>query len=662
MSSIRVACAGGLALVLMAGGTGTPVAARTRSASIIVSLLERPIGRETSEVRTTADGVTLESRMDLVERGGPLALTTTAAFAPDLTPRRYRSSGQTYRFVNVDLDVEVTGRSARVHHLGADATVALPDAFFAAQTWAPPSSRALLVKYWEAHGRPTTLAVLPGRPVRDVAIAYRGDDTVRAGGRDVRLRRYTVDGAVWGRESVWVDGDGAFAAMTSRIHIMALEAVREDLREALPALLAADVRDRMADLAALGAAVVPIARDAYALVGARVIDGTGAAPIEDAVLVVRDGRIAAVGARGTTPVPAGLRTVDARGATIVPGLWDMHAHASQIEWAGAYLGAGVTAARDMGGEFGFLTAFRDALATDATVGPRLFLAGLVDGDSDRALGAIVASTPEAGRAVVDRYHAAGFDQMKLYSLLQPPVVQAIVRRAHEMGMTVTGHVPTALGLAGAIDAGMDHIAHLPGGARDLVDRLAARHVVIDPTMPWGELLGHAPETPIASFEPGIDLIPEALRENYLSVTNRTDAATFAGRQRQSGALVKALFDAGVPIVVGTDAAVPGFSVLRNLEQLVDAGFTPMQALQAATIVPARAMRVDAEMGTIAAGKRADLLVLDANPLDDISNVRRSRWVASRGRLYRIADVRRSVGFGVPAAGAASGAASGQPPK
>jgi len=610
---------------------------RAETGRIVVSLIERPIGFEVFEVAQDESGMSFTAAMDLVERGGRLHVASSMRLAGDLTPISYRSKGNTYRFVNLDVEVDVVGRTARVRRGGEEQRVDLPERFFTAETYAPIAARALLVRYWDRHGRPSTLPVIPGEPARTVSIEERGVDRVRVGARVVTLRRYSVENVVWGRESVWLDEQARFAALTSRIHILPLEAVREDLHEALPALLASSVADRMADLERISGAVKPVATDSFALAGARIVDGTGAPSADDAIVVVRGGRIAAVGPRSTVAVPDGVRVIDASGTTIVPGLWDMHAHASQIEWAGAYLAAGVTTIRDMGGEFGFLTAFRDAIAGGRAAGPRVLLAGLVDGASDRALGAVVAATPEEGRAVVDRYKTARFDQMKLYSLLQADVARAIVDRAHEVGMTVTGHVPTSLGLDGAIEAGMDHIAHSPGGARELAARLAERGIVVDPTMPWGELLGHGPDTSIASFEPGIDRIAAPLRQNYLSVRNQTDAAAFAARQRSNGALVKMLFDAGVPIVVGTDAAVPGFSVLRNVEQLVEAGLTPAQALQAATLVPARAMGLDRDTGTIAVGKRADMLVLDADPLVDIRNIRRSRWVVVAGRMYRTAD-------------------------
>jgi imidazolonepropionase-like amidohydrolase len=622
-----------LAVVLAPAAPQAP----THSGVIVVSLLERTIGRETYTLTPVGRGFEFSSEMDLVERGGPLHVESAMQLDSSFAPLRFRASGRSYRFVNVDVDVEVSGASARVRNLADTRDVQLPEHYFTAQSYAPLAARALLVRYWESHGRPARIDVLPGSPSRPVTVEFRGEDVVRVAGRDARLRRYTVSGVVWGRESVWIDDRDQFAAITSRIHIMALEGVREDLVDAWPALQASDIRDRMADLAGLAEVQArgAVATGAYALAGGRVVDGLGGAPIEDAIVVVEHGVITAVGPRASVTVPAGARTIDATGTTITPGLWDLHGHVSQIEWAPAYLAAGVTSVRDMGGEAAFLTAFRDALAAGRAVGPRLLLAGLVDADSDRALGAVAASTPEAGRAVVDRYHAMGFDQMKLYSLLEPDVVRAITARAHELGMTVTGHVPTSLGLAGAIDAGMDQVAHMPGGSADLIDTLVARGVAIDPTLPWGELLGHAPETPIEAFEPGIASIDPALEMNYRSVTTRSTAASVAAGQQRTLALVKRLHDAGVPIVAGTDGAVPGYSLLRNLELFVAAGLTPMEAIQAATVVPARVMGLAGSAGTIEVGKRADLLVLDANPLDDIANIRRARWVASNGVLYDV---------------------------
>jgi imidazolonepropionase-like amidohydrolase len=533
--------------------------------------------------------------------------------------------------------------------MGATTDGPAPAVFFPARSWAPVASRAWLIEYWERRARPAAIALLPGEPDSTIAVTFRGTESVRAGNRTLRLRRYSVDGVVWGRETVWVDEQGAFAALVSRIHILPLEAVRDDLVGALSALQTSAVSDRMADLAEWNRQTVPVAAGTYALVGARVVTGTDDAPINDGVILVRDGRVAAVGSRAAVAIPQGFRVVDVAGKTIIPGLWDMHAHASQIEWAPAYLGAGVTSIRDMGGESRFLTAFRDAQASGRGVGPRMELAGLVDGPGDGGFGTVVASTAAEGRAVVDRYHAMGFRQMKLYSLLQPPVVAAITARAHELTMTVTGHVPTALGLENAVLAGMDEVAHQPSlrgqpgtpEADRLIALLAARATVVDPTQAWGELLGRPRDVPAEQVEPGIARAPYPLAENYRSVLNNPRPAAPA---TTGPPVIKTLHDRGVPIVAGTDGALPGYSLLRELELYVRAGLTPLQAIQSATTVPARALGLSGDVGRIAPGLRADLVVLDADPLINISALRQTRFVVSNGRMYSPAQLWPLAGF------------------
>lgn len=639
-----------LACVLL-GGLCVSAQSPPASDTILVSLIDRPVGREVFSQKADGDGTRFSAELDLTERNGRLQVTSSMRLAADLTPTEFTVKGKSYRFVNVDAAVKVDGGVATVTSLGETSTFEAPRRFFTAQSYAPLSARAQLINYWEKNGKPAVLPVMPGEPTREVRIEQRGTDTVATAAGKIVLRRYSVDGIVWGKETVWIDSAGRFAAIVSRIHILPLEGVREDLKSALPALQTAAIADRMSDLGQQLKSIPSIAARTFAAINVRVIDGTGRTPIDNAVVIVRDGRIAAVGPRASTPVPGGVPALDLEGATLAPGLWDMHAHAAQIEWLPAYLAAGVTTIRDMGGEQPFLTAMRDTIATGKGLGPRVLLAGLVDGDAPAAFGAVTAATPEQGRAIVDRYKAAGFNQMKLYSLLQPDVVAAITARAHELGMSVTGHVPTSLGLTKAVEAGMDHVAHLPingdpqsSQTRATIELLAKHKTVIDPTLPWNELLGHAPETTLDSFEPGFAHAPPALLANYRSVKNDTDVSTARRRVRESQAMVKALFDAGVPIVAGTDGALPGYSLLRSLEMYVDAGLTPMQAIESATRVPAESMGLAKESGTIEAGKRADMIVLSADPLANISNIRKLRYVIAGGRVLDPSRLWTAAGF------------------
>jgi imidazolonepropionase-like amidohydrolase len=151
--------------------------------------------------------------------------------------------------------------------------------------------------------------------------------------------------------------------------------------------------------------------------------------------------------------------------------------------------------------------------------------------------------------------------------------------------------------------------------------------------------------PVASFQPVIDRLPPVLAQRIVAMGTATvDAATANGRLDRTLGIIGALYRAGVPIVAGTDEGIPGFSVYREIELYVKAGMSPMDALRSATAVSAKAMRLDAELGTIEPRKRADLLVLDANPLDDIANIRSVRLVMKGGLLYDSAALWRSVGF------------------
>lgn len=615
----------------------------------VIHHIERPIGEERVSFTRDENGAALTSSLDYTDRGGRIQMEASIRVDRSLSPTHFEARRKTYRFVNVDATVDVREGRATLNVSGRTSTVAAPARFFTARGYAPLAARALLIERWERLGRPREVPLLPDGNV--ARIRYRGDDTIVTKAGPLTLRRYEVEGVVWGREAVWLDEAGRLAALFTRIHILPLEAVRNDLLDALPALQAAALRDRMADLAAMKGDLKPLADGAFALVGARVIESAGAPPIDDATILVRDGRIAAVGPRRAVAIPKGVRTIDARGRVVIPGLWDMHAHAAQIEWAPAYLAAGVTTARDVGGERRFLTAFRDALAQRAGPGPRLLLAGLVDGGGPNGYGTTLATTPEEGRAVVDAYKAAGFDQMKLYNQLSPEVATAVIARAHALGMTVTGHIPNAMTLRSAVEAGLDQFEHLavrgaPGSPEmaDTIRFLVERRTVAGLTMAWDELLGRAPETPIESFEPGILKAPIPLQSSYGSVRNETDAARAQAALRRSLDIVGALHRGGVRIVAGTDGAVPGVSLIRTLELFVQAGLTPAQALATATRVPAEFLGLDKDAGTVEPGKRADLLVLDADPLADISNLRKSRLVVANGRVYATRGLARAAGF------------------
>ncbi|MDQ6611531.1 MAG: amidohydrolase family protein, partial [Gemmatimonadota bacterium] len=626
------------------------------SGAIRIHLLGHAIGTERYVIRADSGALVLTDTFAFTDRGGQVQLTSALRYRPSFEPLHLHTVGRTYRFVNVNADVVVNGKRAVVRNLDDSATVSVPKAFFTVASYAPLEIQALLVRYWETHGRPKTIAVAPGDSTARVTVEDLGSARLSFTQQsDVALRRYSIDGVAWGREILYLDGESRLAAIVTRANLLPLEGVREDLAAAHPTLLDSiqtdAARAELASAAQARASIPLVAAQPFALVGARIVDGTTGAALQDGTIIVRDGRIAAVGARASIAVPAGMRTIDVRGKTIIPGLWDMHAHVALPEWGPAYLGVGVTTVRDMGGEQAFLVAFRDAIRSGRVLGPRLLLAGLVDGSGAEAFGTVYADTPEEGRAVVDAYHAAGFQQMKLYTQIKPEVAGAIIRHAHEVGMTVTGHVPRAMTLESMVDSGTDNVAHLPvrgdtanAAVKAQIRMLAAKHIVIDPTVSWNELLGHATTTPLASFQPGFAGAPWALRSSYGSIRNASDVAAANKSLRSQLAVIRALHDGGVSIVAGTDYGLPGFSLLRELELYVDAGLSPLEAIRSATAVPSGVMGLSGEVGTIEAGKRADFVVLDSNPLVDIRNLRSGRWVVAAGRMFDMTALRRAVHF------------------
>ena len=347
-----------------------------------------------------------------------------------------------------------------------------------------------------------------------------------------------------------------------------------------------------------------------------------------------------------------MPTVTSHGKTIVPGLWDMHTHVTQVEWAPVYLAAGVTTVRDMGNEFEFIMPLRDAIASDAPLGPRILLAGLVDGGGPNAFGVYYAATPEEAKPAVTKYHDAGFQQIKIYSLITPPIVEAICAEAHRLGMTVTGHVPNGMTIEQAAAAGMDQIAHLAirgeAGSDEVNTTIAFlrdHKTVIDPTQSWNELLGHAAghaDRGVSAWrgEDSGAAQPRVLERRRRRHRRRDGAGASrarpadregAPRRRRAGCRRHRRRDSRTQ-------RPPRDRAVRRGGADADAGAAGGDDRAA------RAMKIDAELGTIERGKRADMVVLNANPLESIRNIRSVRWTISDGRVYDAPALWKSVRF------------------
>jgi imidazolonepropionase-like amidohydrolase len=653
----------------LAQASATPV----EQGKFILHKFEQPIGEETYEV--TKDGESLGVKMDFkfTDRGTAVPLTASFRGAADLTPESFEIKGRNSRSTTIDDAVEIQAGKVRVRDRDKWTESSRPAQFFTIAGYAPATMQMLMVRYWATHGSPTQLATLPGGQVK---IEPRGQDSVKIDGKDQTFDRFTIEGLIWGRETLWFDASrNLVAEVSTDAEFDHFEAIRDGYESGLGTFVGRAGSDEMAALADISKGISGSHAEKIALVGGTLIDGTGHEPIPDSVVVIEKGRIVDAGPKSRVKIPGGAQKIDARGKTILPGLWDMHAHFEQVEWGPIYLAAGATTVRDCGNEFEFISAVRDAVVNGRGLGPRLLMAGIVDGTGPLALGVARVDTPEQARAWTDKYHDAGFQQMKIYSSVKLEEVKDVAEEAHRLGMTVTGHVPEGLNAYQVIEAGQDQINHisyiadimtppLPEGASRLDRANAAANIdlkspeaqkaiaflvqhgtVVDPTVALFEFFTASSAKLPASIEPGVTHVAPELQAILAEAGPPTAHTELQEKIVQKDlAIIGALHHAGVPIVAGTDQTVPGYSLYREIELYAQAGFTPMEAIQAATIVPARVMGLDKELGTVEAGKRADVVILDANPLESIHNIRKVEFVITNGVMYNCAELWRSVGF------------------
>ena len=641
--------------------------------TFVLHKFQQPIGEERYEWTRTGDSHRVRVDFRFKDRGEEVALTSTFRSSVDLSPTFFEVDGKNCRQAEIHRTVEVRPRDVRLRDREAWTRAPRPRRFITIAGYAPITMQMLLVRYWAGHGSPAVLRTLPTGIVR---IVRRGQDVVRYRRRPVRLVRYSIEGLIWGRETVWLDAKGDLvAAVTIDAELDHFEAVRKGYEKALGDLLRSAGSDGMAALHEVSRRIAPGRPELVAIVHANLIDGTGRPAIPDATVVVRGDRILAAGPRSEVTIPRGAKVLGARGKSLLPGLWDMHAHFQQVEWGPIYLAAGVTTVRDCANELEFVTAVRDAIEAGRGLGPRILAAGVVDGNGPYAVG--VARVESAGQAErwVRRYHDAGFQQMKVYSSMKLGAVRALARAAHRRGMTVTGHVPNGLKADQVVRAGQDQVNHLhfvldmmtppqpktanwkvrmramgrvdldSPRARRAFEFLKSRRTVVDPTVALMELMTATTTKPTNSFEPGVDRVPDELANRLVSLGPPTERTLLMDAVfRKALEVLGRLHRDGVPIVAGTDQAVPGHTLHRELELYVHAGMSPLEAIQSATIVPARVMGLEAELGTVEVGMRADLLIVDGNPLESISDVRKTSSVMTGGKVYRCADLWRAVGF------------------
>jgi len=364
----------------------------------------------------------------------------------------------------------------------------------------------------------------------------------------------------------------------------------------------------------------------------------------------------------------------------LPGLFDMHSHFSA--WDGAlHVAAGVTTIRDMGNNNDTLLKVIDQEKAGELLAPRIVPAGFIEGASPNASqgGFVIKDLDEAKKAV-DWYHEHGWPQIKIYNSFPKDIVPAITEYAHARGMRVSGHIPAFMRAEEAVLGGYDEIQHinqvllnflvdaktdtrtlerfyLPANkvcdldfdgkpVQDFLALLAQRRTVIDPTLATFNFIRQRDGVLSQEFAAVADHVPPDVRRGFFQAGMKIpDDATAARYEKSYAKMIEftgRMYRAGIPLVAGTDD-LPGFTLQRELELYVEAGLTPAQVLQIATWNGARYARVLDDRGVIAQGKRADLILVDGDPTQNISDIRKVVLVIKGDVAYAPSEIDEAIG-------------------
>jgi putative CocE/NonD family hydrolase len=445
-----------------------------------------------------------------------------------------------------------------------------------------------------------------------------------------------------------------------------------------------------------------------AITNVAVVDVIGKPAQPGQTVLIRGSRIASVGKSSELSAPKGAQVVDGTGKFLIPGLWDMHVHVGLPQFFGLFLANGVTGIRQMH-EFGMDSVFkwREEIRKGTMMGPRMVAAGvLIDGAGPIWPGSIVAANAKEGRDAVQSLKKHGADFIKVYTKLSREAYFAIADEAKKEGLPFAGHVPESVSAAEASDAGQKSMEHLYGlslacsskedeirktiveamsklenkevgrllvraqvqsldtydeqKAQRLFKRLADDRTWQVPTFTVLRAMASLTD-PEFTADPRIKYMPVFFKEFWHPKGSEERRKEMAGDAKKlfkkSLEMVRTLHRAGVPLLAGTDCpnpyCFPGFSLHDELALFVEAGLTPAEALQCATLNPAKYLGMEDSLGTIEKGKIADLVLLDGNPLDNIRNTQKIYAVVSNGRYLpqptlqkMLADVEAFANAGV----------------
>ncbi|GGJ50154.1 amidohydrolase [Sphingopyxis bauzanensis] len=500
-----------------------------------------------------------------------------------------------------------------------------------------------------------------------------------AGPRKVQLA--FVSGILPSPYPVWLDENKRYFADISFISVIpaGYEGALKQLRDAQEAATAAAVAG-VAKRFLSPAAKAPVLFD-----NVQLFDADNGTFLANRAVLARDGKIAAIGAAGSLTAPSGAQVIDGAGKTLVPGIWDSHLHIGDDWSVLSNVANGITSFRSPGTTFDRAVDATKRRANGSLLMGEPFISAIVDKkDPLAAQGAEVVSSEAEAIAAVRRIKDAGLWGVKFYTSMNPAWIAPAAAEAHRLGLHVHGHVPATMKPSEAVAAGYDELTHLnfvvmESMPRDVIDRantrqrmegparyfkdvdldaplmagfiadLAKRKTLVDPTIVIFEgMLTQDGGKPHPAYAPYMGIISPVIERSVFTAggypliewLTRDDYRKSYAKMVE---LVGLLHKAGVPIVAGTDGW--GIELVRELEIYQQAGFTAAEALQSATIIPARVVGADKRTGSIAVGKEADMVLVDGDPSTDLGALRRVVTVVSDGYVMDAEELRTAAGFG-----------------
>ena len=643
-----------LVILLLAACASQPARQETRRYTVLMST--NTAGSQV--VTTRGDEITIDFEFN--DRGrGPKTHTVVRIDARGL-PFSQVTTGNDYYKTQIEERFTTTGDTVTWKNT-SESGEGKAGAFYISM-YAPPEESAILARALLTAGRP--LLVHGGG---EASIRKVGEATLRG----THVTAYEIAGLGFTPYEIWLDDDRQLFGFLSSWTSLIREGFEGEVKQLLEA------QDKRS--AARGAEIakrLTVNPVRVVVVNARVFDPRTGRLSEPTTVITAGNRIASVGV--DSPYSA-AEFIDAKGGVLLPGMWDMHAHMSDVDGL-LNIAAGITSARDLGNDSDTIVALREKFDSGEAIGPRLVLAGLVDGPGPfQGPTNLLVATEEEGRKAIDFLVGRKYEGLKIYSSIKPELVPFLTNYAHEKGLRVSGHIPAGMTAEKAVDAGYDEIQHVNmlflnfmpdvtdtrtparftepakrGADLDLkspevrafIAKLRDRRVVVDPTVTVFEGMFTARKGQVdPSYAAIVERMPPQVRRWLLTgglpVPEGMDERYRASHARMLD-FVNELHRSGVTIVAGTDG-MAGFTLHRELENYVRAGIPATDALRIATLVPAQVLKREQDLGTIEPGKLADFIIVDGDPTKNISDIRKVVRVVKDGRVFDPKAIYREVG-------------------